>query len=336
VDPDGRFPVTQEIAAWLNLQVSDAKSSIQHLNETEGSNAGSQGLSFVNGLSQGVVSAGSAAVGALDAGLDLVVSSTAGYVPGLRDTGIVQDTIRKTNARIETGGQVVHTGYDYATQDNLEQALKRDAQGAYNAVANYTGELLDGNLEATAGLGSFVGEAGTGVGLAAKVRKAKNAAKILDEAASGPKPNKDVPEWKSNSSGDYSPGNVAGDAPQVPNKLPVSVDPREIGFSQTTVSYRKTRMTESGEKITYTYDDLVAGMKADGWNGSPLNVVRMPDGSLTSIDNTRLLAAREANIDAQVVIHNYADEISNASALEYARPNMAAPKSWGEAIQSSN
>jgi|GEM_PF-2855138 len=42
-------------------------------------------------------------------------------------------------------------------------------------------------------------------------------------------------------------------------------------------------MTETGQKVTYTYDDLVTGMKADGWNGSPLNVVRRPDGSLTSI-----------------------------------------------------
>lgn len=93
-------------------------------------------------------------------------------------------------------------------------------------------------------------------------------------------------------------------------------------------------MTETGQKVTYTYDDLVAGMKADGWNGSPLNVVKMPDGSLSSIDNTRLLAAREAGIDAKVVIHNYADGMPNASALEYARPNMAVPKTWGEAIQS--
>lgn len=62
-------------------------------------------------------------------------------------------------------------------------------------------------------------------------------------------------------------------------------------FSQDTVSYRKVGMTGDGQKITYMFDDIVNSIKRDGWNGSPLNVVRIPDGSLASIDSARLLPA---------------------------------------------
>ena len=79
-------------------------------------------------------------------------------------------------------------------------------------------------------------------------------------------------------------------------------------------------MTGDGQKITYMFDDIVNSIKRDGWNGSPLNVVRIPDGSLASIDSARLLPARHAGIDAKIVIHEFNDVMPNASALEYARP----------------
>ena len=120
----------------------------------------------------------------------------------------------------------------------------------------------------------------------------------------------------------------------VPLKEPINVDPSEIGFSQATISYKKYRRDENSQKVSYTYDDIVASMIADGWNGAPLNVVQMPDGNLTTIDNTRLLAAKEAGIKAKIVIHKFNDAISDNLANEYARPNMAAPKTWHEAIQS--
>ena len=43
-------------------------------------------------------------------------------------------------------------------------------------------------------------------------------------------------------------------------------------------------------------------MKSDGWKGDPVDVVRMPDGKLTSIDNTRIAAAREAGIDVKATV----------------------------------
>ncbi|GFN30052.1 hypothetical protein [Paenibacillus xylaniclasticus] len=42
-------------------------------------------------------------------------------------------------------------------------------------------------------------------------------------------------------------------------------------------------------------------MKANGWQGSPIDVVKMPDGKLTTVDNTRVLAARNAGINVEAV-----------------------------------
>lgn len=40
-------------------------------------------------------------------------------------------------------------------------------------------------------------------------------------------------------------------------------------------------------------------MRTNGWKGDPVDVVKMPDGKLTSMDNTRIAAAREAGIDVK-------------------------------------
>jgi filamentous hemagglutinin len=73
------------------------------------------------------------------------------------------------------------------------------------------------------------------------------------------------------------------------------LNPNEIRFSQDSVSYLKQRPGQA----SYTLDDLVNGMRTQGWKGDPVDVVRLPDGTFSSIDNTRILAAREAGIDVQ-------------------------------------
>ena len=86
-----------------------------------------------------------------------------------------------------------------------------------------------------------------------------------------------------------------------------NLNPNEIRFSQNTVSYSKTdRVTGS----KYTYDDLVTSMKNNGWKGDPVDVVKMPDGKITSMDNTRITAAREAGIDVKATIHNFNEKLT--------------------------
>ena len=50
-------------------------------------------------------------------------------------------------------------------------------------------------------------------------------------------------------------------------------------------------------------------MKANGWKGDPIGVVKMPGGKLTTIDNTRVAVAREVGIEVQATIRNYKDPL---------------------------
>lgn len=105
-----------------------------------------------------------------------------------------------------------------------------------------------------------------------------------------------------------------------------SLDPTRTSFSQATVSYQKNGRP-------YNYDTIVADMKAkNGWIGDPVDVVNMPDHAPTSMDNTRVLAAREAGVKVEANVHNYSDPLTleQAKRFEY---NGVKPTTWGEAIE---
>ena len=73
-------------------------------------------------------------------------------------------------------------------------------------------------------------------------------------------------------------------------------------------------------------------MKTNGWTGEPINVILMPDGGLTAIDNTRLLAARKAGINAEIIIHEYNSKMPASKARQYTVMGKSEPQTWGEAI----
>jgi hypothetical protein len=84
-----------------------------------------------------------------------------------------------------------------------------------------------------------------------------------------------------------------------------TLSPFKIRFSQKTVSLKKNRDGKG-----YNYKDITDSMERDGWNGDPVDIVKMPDGELTSVDNTRILAARETGTDVQAVVHDYNEPLS--------------------------
>jgi len=57
----------------------------------------------------------------------------------------------------------------------------------------------------------------------------------------------------------------------------------------------------------------------------------MTDGKLTTIDNTRVLAARYAGIDVQAKVHAY-DELLPYNLVERFTTPKGIPKTWGEAV----
>lgn len=73
-------------------------------------------------------------------------------------------------------------------------------------------------------------------------------------------------------------------------------------------------------------------MKANGWNGDPIDVVKMSDGKLTTIDNTRVVSAREAGINVQANIHD-ANEPLPENLIDRFTTKKGVPKTWGDAIE---
>lgn len=58
----------------------------------------------------------------------------------------------------------------------------------------------------------------------------------------------------------------------------------------------------------------------------------MSDGALTSIDNTHVLSARYAGIDAQAVIHDFNSALPNNLVERFTTRTGVVSQTWGEAI----
>ncbi|MCW7542141.1 hypothetical protein OOT46_30575 [Aquabacterium sp. A7-Y] len=79
----------------------------------------------------------------------------------------------------------------------------------------------------------------------------------------------------------------------------VELDPMLIRTTQTTVKQQGA-----------TIPALVESMKRNGFVVEPdrlIDVVRMPDGVLTSLDNTRILAAQRAGVNIQARVFEHTD-----------------------------
>ncbi len=96
-----------------------------------------------------------------------------------------------------------------------------------------------------------------------------------------------------------------------------NLNPNKIRFSQSSVNGSQ---------------EIIESMAKNGWVGDPIDVVKMADGGLTTIDNTRVVAARAAGIDVQAVVHN-ADDLLSESLIERFTTKQGVPTTWGEAIE---
>ena len=69
---------------------------------------------------------------------------------------------------------------------------------------------------------------------------------------------------------------------------------------------------------------------ADGQRDRP--VVRMPDGGLTAIDNTRVVAAHQAGIDVQATVRGFDELLPEEYIGRLTTRKGGAPSTWGEAV----
>ena len=95
------------------------------------------------------------------------------------------------------------------------------------------------------------------------------------------------------------------------------ISPSEIRFSQTSVKGVK---------------EIEDSMAAHGWVGEPIDVVRMHEGTLTSVDNTRLLAAKSTGTPVHANVHEYHDPIDEPRASTLASRKGVVPETWGEGV----
>lgn len=92
----------------------------------------------------------------------------------------------------------------------------------------------------------------------------------------------------------------------------------DIRFSQTSVNGSQ---------------EIIDSMKKDGWKGNPIDVVTMDDGGMTTLDNTRVVAARAAGIDVQAIVHSYDEPLPDADTVRRFTTKKGVPKTWGEAVE---
>jgi RHS repeat-associated protein len=103
----------------------------------------------------------------------------------------------------------------------------------------------------------------------------------------------------------------------IPMGESITVNAQEIRFSQSTVN---------------GLEEIESSMKANGWRGEPIDIVKMEDDIYTTVDNTRILAAQNSNTKVQAIVHNFNDPISPEQGVRFADKKGLIPNTWGQAI----
>jgi len=103
-------------------------------------------------------------------------------------------------------------------------------------------------------------------------------------------------------------------------------------FTNTGKTFRANSIRFSQSSVN-GLEDIVTNMKKNGWKGDNIDIVKMSDNMYTTVDNTRLLAAKRAGIDIKANVHNFDDLIDTDMAKRFLNKKGEAPKTWGEAVQ---
>lgn len=112
------------------------------------------------------------------------------------------------------------------------------------------------------------------------------------------------------------PGDDSGGVANVDYEYRI-INPEEIRFSQSSVN---------------DVNVIAQSMIDDGWRGEPIDVVLMPDNMLTTMDNTRVAAARIAGIDVRANVHLYGEELPEVFVSRFST-KKGTPLTWGSAAE---
>ena len=99
----------------------------------------------------------------------------------------------------------------------------------------------------------------------------------------------------------------------------VLLPPTEIYLSQASVS-RTDLLTESMRKYGWKLDE------------SPIDIVKMKDGKLITLDNTRVVSAYYAGIKVRAIIRSANDPLPPEFMKRFKTTKDGEPSTWGEAV----
>ena len=82
-------------------------------------------------------------------------------------------------------------------------------------------------------------------------------------------------------------------------------------------------------------EQLADSMRKFGWPASDgaIDVVKMSDGTLITVDNTRLLAASRAGIDVRAIVHGADEAIDSSRAVTLKDRTGNIPETWEKAVK---
>lgn len=98
------------------------------------------------------------------------------------------------------------------------------------------------------------------------------------------------------------------------------LDPSLIRFSQRTVN---------GAVL----EDVAESMKANGWKGDAIDVVKMEDGIYTSFDNKRLFSAKSTETDVIAIVHDYTETLDKTMKERIKAQYGVEAETWGDAVK---
>ncbi|OQP52818.1 hypothetical protein A4H97_24270 [Niastella yeongjuensis] len=80
-------------------------------------------------------------------------------------------------------------------------------------------------------------------------------------------------------------------------------------------------------------EDVAESMKANGWKGEAIDVVKMEDGIYTSFDNKRLLSAKSTETDVIAIVHDYTETLDDAMKQRIKGQYGVDAETWGDAVK---
>jgi RHS repeat-associated protein len=101
-------------------------------------------------------------------------------------------------------------------------------------------------------------------------------------------------------------------------------------------SYSTTIKTENilfSQQSVNELSEIVSSMRSRGWAGPPIDVIELEGGKFGTLDNTRVLAAHEAGVDVQAIVHKQGDLLTSAEAERFETKKGGTPKTWGDAYK---